>query len=482
MTAEAQPFLWNVHWAAPELALAAFALIAVVIGAWGKDKAAGLLAALGAATFAAAGALAFSWSPQTPQILFGGALVVDGFAGFTKAVIGFCAAATLLLGADYFSATRQSRFEFPIMTGLAVLGMFVMVSANDLITLYVGLELQSLAAYVMAAWRRDDAKSSEAGIKYFVLGAIASGLLLFGASYIYGFTGSVRFDAIAAAAQDGGVGLLFGLVLVLCALAFKMSAAPFHMWTPDVYEGAPTPVTAFFAAAPKMAAIALMARVLYAPFEDMTEQWRQVVVALSAISMVVGSIAALMQTNLKRLMAYSSVANVGFALMGLSAGGVEGASSALLYMAFYLPATIGVFALVLALRRDGTHVETIDDLAGVGARQPFAAAMFTVLLFSLAGIPPLAGFFGKFTVFAAAAGAGLAWLAVLGGVCAVIAAAYYLRILASVWFRPPAPALVGAPGGAMLTAAAATALTFPILAVALGMLERWADIAAATSF
>ncbi|MBI1250191.1 MAG: NADH-quinone oxidoreductase subunit NuoN [Alphaproteobacteria bacterium] len=482
MIALDQPFLWNVHWAAPELILAGFALGAVVIGAWGKDKAAGFLSGLGAIAFATAGVLAFLWSPELPQYLFNGALVVDGFSGLAKAMLGLSAAATLLIGADYFAATRQARFEFPIMTGLAALGMFVMVSANDLITLYVGLELQSLAAYVMAAWRRDDVRSSEAGIKYFVLGAIASGLLLFGASYIYGFTGSVRFDAIAAAAPTSEVGLLFGLVLVICALAFKMSAAPFHMWTPDVYEGAPTPVTAFFAAAPKLAAIALLARVLYAPFDGLTEQWRQVIFALSALSMTIGSIAALMQTNLKRLMAYSSVANVGFALMALAAGGQQGAATAIVYMAIYLPTTIGIFALVLALRRGGLHVETIDDLAGLGARHPFAAALFTILLFSIAGIPPLAGFFGKLIVFRAAVDAGAVWLAVVGAICAVIAAAYYLRVLSAIWFKPPAEPVQQAGGAALATAAVASALIFPILVIGLGTLERWATLAASTSF
>jgi NADH-quinone oxidoreductase subunit N len=363
-----------------------------------------------------------------------------------------------------------------------VLGLFVMVSANDLITLYVGVELQSLASYVLAAWRRDEARSSEAGLKYFVLGAISSGLLLFGASYIYGFTGSLRFAEIAEATGGGGFGLLFGLVLLICGLAFKVAAAPFHMWTPDVYEGAPTPVTALFAAAPKMAALALLARVLYDPFADMAGQWRQVIIALSALSMVVGSVAALLQTNLKRLMAYSSIGNMGFALMALAAGKNEGVAAALVYMAIYLPTTIGVFALILAMRREGQPMEGIDDLSGLASRRVLMAALFTALLFSLAGIPPLAGFWGKWVAFRAAADAGLVWLAVLGGVAAVIAAAYYLRVISSMWFKPTG-ALLQAPSGAtLMTAFLGAALSFPILVLALAWLERWARAAVATSF
>jgi NADH-quinone oxidoreductase subunit N len=366
-----------------------------------------------------------------------------------------------------------------VLVTLAVLGMFVMVSAQDLITLYVGVELQSLSAYVLAAWRRDDAHSSEAGLKYFVLSAISSGLLLFGSSFVYGFTGSIRFDAIAAAVGEGagGIGLIFGLVLMLCALGFKMSAAPFHMWTPDVYEGAPTPVTAFFAAAPKVAAVALMARVLYEPFAGAEAQWQQVVAALAAISMVWGSLAALLQTNLKRLMAYSSIGNMGFALMGLASGAGQGPSSALLYLALYLPATIGIFALILAMRRDGQPAETVADLAGLAQKRPWMAALFTMLLFSIAGIPPFAGFLGKLVVFIAAIDAGLVWLAIVGALAAVVAAAYYLRLLASIWFSAPAEQLQSPSGTIMVTATFAAALTFPILVLLLGVLEQWTQAA-----
>ncbi|MGH6952009.1 MAG: NADH-quinone oxidoreductase subunit NuoN [Vitreimonas sp.] len=468
----------------PELTLAAFALASVVIGAWSTDKAFGALCALGVAVLVAAGGLAIANSPSAPIAIFQGAMVVDGVGVFAKALIAFSAAATLLLGAAHFSETGERRFEFPTLIVLAVLGMFVMVSAQDLISLYVGVELQSLAAYVLAAWRRDDARSSEAGLKYFVLSAISSGLLLFGSSFVYGFTGSIRFDAIAAAVADGagGLGLLFGLVLMLCALGFKMSAAPFHMWTPDVYEGAPTPVTAFFAAAPKVAAVALMARVLYEPFAGMQHQWQQVVMALSAISMVWGSFAALVQTNLKRLMAYSSIGNMGFALMGLAAGPEQGPSSALMYLALYLPANIGIFALIVAMRRNNQPADTVADLAGLAQKRPWMAGLFTMLLFSIAGIPPFAGFIGKLLVLGAAVDAQLYWLAVLGVVAAVVAAAYYLRLLASIWFSPPAAQLHPAGATIMLTATAAAVLSFPVLVVLLGAIERWAESAVRMSF
>lgn len=476
-------FSASIQLAYPELLLVVFALGAAMIGAWFKDKAFHALSILGVAAIVGAGVLAM-YGPFAPVEIFQGAMVVDGVAVFSKALIAFAGAATLALGADHFGRANDKRFEYPVLVALAVLGMFVMVSAQDLITLYVGVELQSLSAYVLAAWRRDDAHSSEAGLKYFVLSAISSGLLLFGSSFVYGFTGSIRFDAIAAAVNEGagGVGLLFGLVLMLCALGFKMSAAPFHMWTPDVYEGAPTPVTAFFAAAPKIAAVALMARILYEPFAGMEMQWQQVVMALAAISMVWGSIAALQQTNLKRLMAYSSIGNIGFALMGLAAGGDEGATSALIYMALYLPTNIGIFALILAMRREGEPAETVGDLAGMAQKRPFMAALFTMLLFSIAGIPPFAGFIGKLLVFSAAVDGGLIWLAVLGGVAAVVAAAYYLRLIASIWFAPPAAQLQAPSGAIMVTATIAAALSFPILVLLLGSVERWVDAAVRTSF
>jgi NADH-quinone oxidoreductase subunit N len=469
----------SLPFAYPELVLVGFALLAIVIGAWSSARAFGLISGVGVLTLIAAGVLAITGAPLAPVEIFQGALVIDGVGVIAKTLIAFAAAATLFLGADHFSKSGEKKFEFPVLIALAVLGMFVMVSARDLISLYVGVELQSLSAYVLAAWRRDDANSSEAGLKYFVLSAISSGLLLFGSSFVYGFTGSIHFDAIAAAVNEGagGVGLVFGLVLMLCALGFKMSAAPFHMWTPDVYEGAPTPVTAFFAAAPKVAAVALMARVLYEPFAGLQPQWQQVIAALAAISMAWGSLAALLQTNLKRLMAYSSIGNMGFALMGLAAGPELGPSSALAYLALYLPANIGIFALILAMRRDGAPAETVADLSGMAQRKPWMAGLFTMLLFSIAGIPPFAGFIGKLLVFRAAVDAGMIWLAVLGGLAAVVAAAYYLRLLASIWFQAPAQQLQPAGSASLVTAAFAAVLTFPILVLALGAIENWTQAA-----
>jgi NADH-quinone oxidoreductase subunit N len=484
MTSPMTDFMTSLAHARPELLLAGFALLAILLGAWFKDRSAGLLSGLGVAVLLAAGAIAIIDRPLAPVEIFQGSLVVDGLSVFAKVLIAWSAAATLLLGADHFAKTNERRFEFPIMIVLGVLGMFVMVSARDLITLYVGVELQSLAAYVLAAWRRDDAHSSEAGLKYFVLSAISSGLLLYGSSFVYGFTGSIHFDAIASAIAQGagGVGIIFGLVLMLCALGFKMSAAPFHMWTPDVYEGAPTPVTAFFAAAPKVAAVALMMRILYEPFGAIADQWRQVIVALSAISMMWGSIAALMQTNLKRLMAYSSIGNMGFALMGLAAGPGMGPTSSLVYLALYLPANIGIFALILAMRREGVAHETVADLAGLGEKRPWMASMFTMLLFSIAGIPPFAGFIGKLLVFRAAVDANLIWLAVVGGLAAVIAAGYYLRMLASIWFSPSQQTLQPASGAIVVTATTAAALTFPVLVLVLGAIQQWAEWAVGRSF
>jgi NADH-quinone oxidoreductase subunit N len=337
-----------------------------------------------------------------------------------------------------------------------------------------------LGSYVLAAFRRDDARSSEAGLKYFVLGALSSGILLYGCSLVYGFTGSTSFDVIGESASN--VGVIFGLVFVICGIAFKMSAAPFHMWTPDVYEGAPTPITAFFAAAPKVAAVALMARVLYGPFAEFQDSWTQVIVALSGISLLVGSFAALVQTNIKRLMAYSSIANIGFVLMGLAAGPERGAAAALMYMAIYLPMTIGAFAIILAMRRNGEGVELIADLAGLGSRRPWMAAVLTILFFSLAGIPPLAGFFAKFYVFQAAIEAGLWPLALVAALATVVGAGYYLWIIKTVWFDKPAERLDRTGGVIMATAAAGTLLTFPVLVVLLGSLEALAAQAARLSF
>jgi NADH-quinone oxidoreductase subunit N len=442
------------------------------------------MSVLGTLALLIAGALALHHAPSAPQEIFNGAMVTDGFGAYAKALIAFAAAAALVLGADHFARLQDHRFEFPVLILLAVLGMFIMASANDLITLYVGLELQGLCAYVLAAWRRDDARSSEAGLKYFILGALASGLLLYGASFVYGSAGAIRFEEIAAAARAGeaGLGLVFGLVLMLCGLAFKVSAAPFHMWTPDVYEGAPTPVTAFFAAAPKAAALALTARVLFDPFTGLEDQWRQVLAVLAGLSMLVGAFAGLVQTNMKRLLAYSSIANMGFVLMGLSAGAAQGGPAMLVYLSMYLPASIGVFALLQSLQRKGEHIERIEDFAGLGQRHLAHAALLTVLVFSLAGVPPLAGFFGKYAVFAAALDAGLWPLAIVGALAAAVAAGYYLKVLAAVWFAPGDQDVRPAGTASTVTALVGAVFSFPLLLLALGVIERAARSAVATSF
>ena len=370
--------------------------------------------------------------------LFDGAFIVDPFARFMKIVVLIGAAGALVLSFDEMAERKSLKFEYPVLVLLSATGMMMMVSANDLISLYLGLELQSLALYVVAAFRRDSTRSSEAGLKYFVLGALSSGMLLYGASLLYGFAGSTSFEAIAAAARAEGAGrdllLIFGLVFLLVGVAFKISAVPFHMWTPDVYEGAPTPVTAFFASAPKVAAMALFIRVVVSVFAGIQPQWQQIVVFLAIASMLLGAFAAIRQTNIKRLMAYSSIANMGYALVGLAAGTVEGVQGVLIYMAIYVVMTLGAFAVILAMRRDGAAIEDISELAGLSKTNlpmAFAMAMF---MFSLAGIPPLAGFFAKLYVFMAAIKAELYTLAVIGVLASVVGAYYYLRIVKLMFF------------------------------------------------
>ena len=377
---------------------------------------------------------------QGTETAFQGSFIVDSFARVMKLLTLTGAAAALLMSIDYWRGQGQLKFEFPVLVLLATTGMMMMISANDLISLYVGLELQSLALYVIAAFDRDSAKSSEAGLKYFVLGALSSGMLLYGASLIYGFTGSTAFATIAEAVQPSGanLGLIFGLVFLMAGFAFKISAVPFHMWTPDVYEGAPTPVTAFFAAAPKLAAFALTVRALVAAFPSVTVEWQQIVTFLAIASMGLGAFAAIGQTNIKRLMAYSSIGHMGFALVGLAAGTSEGVEGVIVYLAIYLAMTLGTFACILAMRRNGRMVEDIDALSGLSRTNPLMAFTLAMLLFSLAGIPPLAGFFAKFYVFLAAIHAGLYPLAVIGVLLSAVAAYYYLRIVKLMYFDAPA--------------------------------------------
>ncbi len=389
---------------APELALAIASMALLMVGAFaGEDRRAGAITYAMAALMAVLG-LMIAVQGAGRATAFDGAFVSDAFARFAKVVVLLSAAAMLALSKDYLERRGLLKFEYPVLIGLATLGMLIMVSAGDLMMLYVGLELQSLALYVVAAFRRDSVRSTEAGLKYFVLGALSSGLLLYGCSLIYGYTGSPQFESIASGvlAEGVGVGLLFGLVFLSAGLAFKISAAPFHMWTPDVYEGSPTPVTALFATAPKVAAGVLYARDLFDAFGAAVDRARQIIVFAALISMFWGAFAAIGQSNIKRLMAYSSIGHMGFALVGLAAGTVDGASSLLIYLAIYVVMNVGVFAFLLTMERDGRPVVQIADLAGLHQRAPGAALAMAVLMFSLAGIPPLAGFFAGFASSTAA--------------------------------------------------------------------------------
>ena len=375
-------------------------------------------------------------------VAFNDQFIQDEFSRVLKCAVLVASFAALVLGRDFLERDNLDRFEYPLLGGFAVLGMLVMISASDLMSLYIGLELQSLSLYVLTAIARDDARAGEAGLKYFVLGVLASGLFLYGASLIYGFTGATGFEAIAQnliSITEGngthpGYGLLTGLVFVLVAMVFKVSATPFHMWTPDVYEGAPTPVVTFLATAPKLAAIALLTRLLVGPFGDIVDQWQQVLIVVSALSMIWGGIAGITQHNLKRLMAYSSIANIGFALMGLAAGSVKGVEATIFYMIIYAIAVLGTFGCLVMLRRAGVAVEAISDLAGYGYSHPRTAAALLIFMFSMAGIPPLAGFFAKYYVFTAAIDAGLLTLAIIGALSSVAGAYYYLRIVKVMYF------------------------------------------------
>jgi NADH-quinone oxidoreductase subunit N len=419
----------------PEVILAVYAMIALLAAVYTtKDKAAPIVLWVTAGVFVLlAGVIGFGGSGETTA--FGGAFVDDAFSRFAKVAILLSAAAILVLSQDFMTRHGLFRFEYPLLVALSVVGMMMMVSAGDLMALYMGLELQSLSLYVVAALRRDSVKSTEAGLKYFVLGALSSGMLLYGCSLVYGYAGTTLFSGITAAAEGGiGLGLLFGLVFVVAGMAFKVSAAPFHMWTPDVYEGSPTPITAFFATAPKVAAMGLFARVVHDAFGGAVSDWSQIVAFLSVVSMFLGAVAAIGQRDIKRLMAYSSIAHMGFALMGLAAGTAEGVQAMLVYMSIYVVMNVGTFAFILSMEKDGQPVTDIDALQNYSKHQPGRALAMLVLMFSLAGIPPMVGFFGKYYVLQAAVDAGLAWLAVAGVIASVIGAYYYLRIVYYMYF------------------------------------------------
>ena len=466
--------------AGPEILLAAGALLLLLLGAYGGEKRAGLVSGLSALLLIVAAVAVIVGRDGTT---FDGAFVVDGFGRFLKVLVLIGSALAVVMTQRFAVAEKFFHFELPVLIVLATVGMLLMISAGDLIAVYLGLELQSLALYVVASFHRDDGRSTEAGLKYFVLGALSSGMLLYGASLIYGFTGHVDFAGIATAASSGqaSLGLTFGIVFVAAGIAFKVSAVPFHMWTPDVYEGAPTPVTAFFAAAPKIAAMALFVRVVMEALEPVKAEWQQIVAFMSLASMILGAFAAIGQRNIKRLMAYSSIGHMGYALVGLAAGSEAGIYGILIYLATYLAMTAGAFAVILSMRRDGVMTEDIDSLAGLSRTNPVVAYLLGIIMFSLAGIPPFAGFFGTYFVFAAAINSGLYWLAVIGILSSVVGAYYYLRIVKIMFLDEPKGAFEPM-GGEMKAVLGVTGLFVAAFALVLGPLGDAALAAARTLF
>ncbi|WP_349364336.1 MAG: NADH-quinone oxidoreductase subunit NuoN [Roseitalea porphyridii] len=468
--------------AAPELIIAVGAMALLMVGVFvHKDRANAIVTSLTVALLVAALGWMVFFTPTGPA--FGGAYVHDAFSLFMKTLVLIGSTVALVMSVGFAREEKFDRFEFPILIALATLGMMLMVSADNLLGLYMALELQSLALYVIAAINRDSIRSTEAGLKYFVLGALSSGMMLYGISLIYGFTGHIDYQAVAGAiGGERSIGLLFGLVFLLVGLAFKISAVPFHMWTPDVYEGAPTPVTAFLAAAPKMAAMALLVRVVMEAFQPVTTDWQQIIVFMSIASMLLGAFAAIGQSNIKRLMAYSSIGHMGYALVGLAAGSVAGVQGVMLYMAIYLAMTLGTFAFILAMRRkDEGNVEQISDLAGYAANNPLMATILTALMFSLTGIPPLAGFWAKWYVFLAAVEAGLWPLAIIGVLASVVGAYYYLRIIKIMWFDD-AEARFVAPAGELRLVMGASGLFVLAYIVFGGPIAAYAETAARTFF
>ncbi|MCF8474375.1 MAG: NADH-quinone oxidoreductase subunit NuoN [Emcibacter sp.] len=438
-----------------EILMALGAMALLMLGVFRGNSSTRFISLISAALMIAALFITVNWQ-DTAVYTFGNMFVVDRFTSFMKILVLVASSLAVIMSIQYFKDEGEERFEYPILLLLATVGMMVMISANDLMSLYMGLELQSLSLYVLASIRRDSELSTEAGLKYFVLGALSSGILLFGSSLIYGFVGSTNFtvigDTLAHANEHLGghapnIGVIVGMVFVLSGLAFKISAVPFHMWTPDVYQGAPTPVTAFFAVAPKVAALALLVRVLYVPFGELSHSWTQVIVFMSLASMVLGSVAAVVQTNIKRLMAYSSIGHIGFALVGLAAGNQEGVRGLMIYMAIYLVMNVGTFACILSMRRNNGMVEEISDLSGLVQTRPLMAVALGIFMLSLAGIPPMAGFWGKWYVFKAviakavenpmATDYGLISLAVIGVVASVIGAYYYLNVVKIMFFNAP---------------------------------------------
>ncbi len=468
----------------PELFLAVAGMLLLMFGAFRGENSARSVSWFAVGAFVVTGVLVLA-GPGGTTTAFGAQFVVDNFAVFAKILLLAGASLALILAVPYNLREGITQFEFPILIMFAVLGMMMMVSANDLMTLYLGIELQSLALYVVAAIRRDNLRSSEAGLKYFVLGALSSGILLYGMSLVYGFAGTTNFTVLAevfAADSEPSTGVIVGIVFVAAGLAFKVSAVPFHMWTPDVYEGAPTPVTAFFAVAPKIAAMALFVRVMLEPFGALVAEWQQVIWFISLASMLLGSFAAIVQTNIKRLMAYSSIGHMGFVLVGLAAGNEQGVTGILLYLTIYLFMNIGTFGCILAMRRQGRMVEDINSLAGLSTTNPMMALALAIFMFSMAGIPPLGGFFAKLFVFRAAIDAELYVLVVAGLLTSVVGAFYYLRIVKLMYFDEAAEPFDRVLGREISVIVSVTAVITLFFFIGLAPILSGAEAAAAVLF
>ncbi|MXN67034.1 NADH-quinone oxidoreductase subunit NuoN [Stappia sp. GBMRC 2046] len=467
--------------ALPELLLAAGALVLLMVGVFGGERSTPIVTGMSVALLAVA-VLIYIFSPAEGTT-FGGAFIQDGFARYLKILTLIGSGLAIAMSVAYARNEHFERFEYPVLIVIATLGMLLMLSANDMISLYLGLELQSLSLYVVASINRDSIRSTEAGLKYFVLGALSSGMLLYGMSLVYGFTGHTGFGPIAEvlAADEPSLGLIFGLVFILAGIAFKISAVPFHMWTPDVYEGAPTPVTAFFAAAPKIAAMGMLTRIVMDAFHPITADWQQIIVFVSIASMALGAFAAIGQRNIKRLMAYSSIGHMGYALVGLAAGTEQGVEGVIVYLTAYMAMTLGAFACILAMRRKEGMVEEIYELSGLSRTNLPMAILLAVILFSLAGIPPFVGFFAKFYVFLAAVEAGLYPLAVIGVLTSVVGAYYYLRIIKVMFFDEPAPKFLPMPGEMKIVLGVSGAFVLFFVVIA-GPIVEMAGTAAKTLF
>lgn len=478
----------NLTAALPEVFLAVAGMLLLMLGVFRGNGGTRLVLWLTVGSFAVAFLMVAGMMGRN-ELAMGGLFVADAFGDFMKLLALLGSATALVMSIRFIEREDMARFEYPVLILFATLGMMLMISANDMLSLYVGLELQSLSLYVVAAFRRDHLRSSEAGLKYFVLGALSSGMLLYGMSMIYGFAGTTSFDGLAtlmaakvAAGEAPAIGLIVGIVFLSAGLAFKISAVPFHMWTPDVYEGAPTPVTAFFATAPKIAAMALIIRVMIEPFGDMLAQWQQIIWFISLASMVLGALAAIYQTNIKRLMAYSSIGHIGYALVGLAAGTEEGVQGILIYLTIYIFMNLGTFACILCMRQKDVMVENIDDLKGLSKTNPLMAFALAAFMFSMAGIPPLAGFFGKLYVFLAAIEAGLYFLAVFGVLASVVGAFYYLRIVKLMYFDEPAESFDRPIGREMSLILTGTTVVILLLFLVLGPLHDGTALAAASLF